>query len=284
MLAVCAPKVILLVSVLWRRRSGSKTCGKPSANVRRPGWARAAGSRAPDRAGAAAVASAAAASLAATASDSSRRRRIASIAITPPTEVVARIIRWTSNPSANASSREMPKPSAIPTTVSSNVPTKPGPAGTIETSATPLVRRAACASDSSTPTAWPAARNVPVEAAQARALKASAATSVRGRPATARPSRSLRASSRTRGQRAMISVTRAAPGSRCAAIPRPRPITSNDTNATPSSTALLITPRTLSTTTASAAIATTITVSTTRSTTTVPRTVVRLTSSPSPRA
>ena len=74
----------------------------------------------------------------------------------------------------------------------------------------------------------------------------------------------------------MISVTRAAPGSRWAAIPRPSPMTSSDTKATPSRTALLITPRTLSTRTASAAIATTMTVSTTRSTTTVPRTVVRL--------
>ena len=43
-----------------------------------------------------AAAPAAVASLAATASDASRRRRIASIAMTPPIEVVARIITWTS--------------------------------------------------------------------------------------------------------------------------------------------------------------------------------------------
>ena len=59
-------------------------------------------------------------------------------------------------------------------------------------------------------------------------------------------------------------------------------MTSSVTNAPPSSTALDMTPRTLSTTTASAAMPTTITVSTTRSTTTVPRTVVRLTPSPFP--
>ena len=76
----------------------------------------------------------------------------------------------------------------------------------IVTSATPLVSSAAWATVSSTPTAWPAARNVPVEAVQASALKARAATSVPGRPATARPSRSRRASSRRRGQRAMISA------------------------------------------------------------------------------
>ncbi len=63
------------------------------------------------------------------------------------------------------------------------------------TSATPLVSSAACATDSSTPTAWPAARNVPVEAVQASALKASAATSV-PRPAgdgqpLAQPAREL---------------------------------------------------------------------------------------------
>ena len=106
----------------------------------------------------------------------------------------------------------------------------------------------------------------------------------RGRLATERPSRSRRPSSRTRGQRSMIAVTRLAPGRRWAAIPRPSAITSSDTNASPSRTALDITPRALRTRTASAAIATTITVSTTRSTTTVPRTVVRLTPSPSPRA
>ena len=61
-------------------------------------------------------------------------------------------------------------------------------------------------------------------------------------------------------------------------------MTSSATKASPSRTALLIAPRTLRTRTATAAIATTMTVSTTRSTTTVPRTVVRLTPSPSPRA
>ena len=170
------------------------------------------------------------------------------------------------------------------TTVSSNVPTNPGPAGTIETSATPLVMRAACPTDSGTPTAWPAARNVAVDAPQANALKAIAPITTLGRPATARPSRRRRRISSRRGRRAMISVTRAAPGSRCAAMPTPRTMTTSETNASPSRTALLIAPRTLSTTTATAAMATTMTVSTTRSTTTVPRTVVRLTPSPSPSA
>ena len=90
----------------------------------------------------------------------SRRRRNASNAMTPPIEVVARITRWTRRPSANAESRGIPRLSAIATTVSSNVPTKPGPAGTIVASATPLVISAAWATVSGTPTAWPAARKV----------------------------------------------------------------------------------------------------------------------------
>jgi len=53
--------------------------------------------------------------------------------------------------------------------------------------------------------------------------------------------------------------------------------------ATPTSTALATTPRTWRTRIASDAIATRIVVSTTRSTTTVPRVVVRLTPSRSPR-
>ena len=170
------------------------------------------------------------------------------------------------------------------TTVSSNVPTKPGPAGTIETSATPLVISAAWATVSWTPTAWPAARKVAVEAAQASALNAMAPITTLGRPATARPSRSRRRSSSRRGRRAMISVARAAPGRRCAAIPRPSTMTTNEMNASPSRTALLMAPRTLRTSTATEAMATTMTVSTTRSTTTVPRTVVRLMPSPSPSA
>ena len=61
-------------------------------------------------------------------------------------------------------------------------------------------------------------------------------------------------------------------------------MTSSATNASPSRTALVITPRALRTNTDSEAMATTITVSTTRSTTTVPSTVVRLIPSPSPSA
>ncbi len=67
-------------------------------------------------------------------------------------------------------------------------------------------------------------------------------------------------------------------------MPSPSAMTSKATKASPSRTALVITPRTLSTRTAIAAIATTMTVSTTRSTTTVPSTVGRLMPSPSPRA
>ena len=74
------------------------------------------------------------------------------------------------------------------------------------------------------------------------------------------------------------------PGSRWSAIASARPTTSSATNAKPSRTALDSTPRTLRTTTDRAASPTTMTVSTIRSTTTVPRTVVRLTPSPSPRA
>ena len=83
----------------------------------------------------------------------------------------------------------------------------PGPAGTIEASATPLVSRAACATVSWMSTAWPAARKVTVEAAQASALNASAA------PMTSRAARrprgpraSRRASSSSRGRRAISSV------------------------------------------------------------------------------
>ena len=46
--------------------------------------------------------------------------------------------------------------------------------------ATPLARSAAWATVSSRPTAWPAARNVPIEAVQATTLNARAPTSVRG--------------------------------------------------------------------------------------------------------
>ena len=103
MFAVCAPNVIRLVSVRWRRRSGSKTWANSSGT----GHASRVGSG--DRAGPVPPF--------ATAAASSERGGPASpdaaqptSAITPPIDVVARIIRWTSRPRANASSRGMPEP------------------------------------------------------------------------------------------------------------------------------------------------------------------------------
>ncbi len=210
--------------------------------------------------------------------------RIRIAAIAPPTEVTTRIVAWTRTAIATAVSWSMPNGVMIAAAVSSNVPTKPGPDGTIVARATPVATSAPCASVSSMPTAWPPARNVVIDAPQASTLNPIAAASVRGRPATRRPSRSRRPSSTIRGHRSRNATTRSAPGSRWAAMPSPSPTTSSVTNASPSRTALLITPRALSTSTLTAAIDTTMTVSTIRSTTTVPRTVVRLMPSPSPRA
>ena len=92
------------------------------------------------------------------------------------------------------------------TTVSSNVPTKPGPAGTIETSATPLVISAAWATDS-----CDADRLAGGEEGRRRCRPGQRAerdgADHHARPAgDRRPSRSRRRSSSRRGRRAMISV------------------------------------------------------------------------------
>ncbi len=160
----------------------------------------------------------------------------------------------------------------------------PGAEGTMVASATPLQRSAAWLTESSIPTAWPPAMKVAIDAAHAAALSSRARARIAGLLATARPVRRRRASSSTRGYRSATAISRSAPGSRWLTIATDSPTISRPTKPAPSTTAVDITPLTPRMTTARAASPTTMTVSTMRSTTTVPRTVGRLTPSPSPSA
>ena len=110
MFAVCAPKVIRLRSVRWRSRERLEDVreASPAPSRRRSGRSGLDGSRRRPRP---------------RRSASARRRRSATIAMTPPIDVVARIIRWTSKPEREGRiARDPEARRRSPTTVSSNVP------------------------------------------------------------------------------------------------------------------------------------------------------------------
>src|SRR3954462_5903838 len=133
------------------------------------------------------------------------------------------------------------------------------------------------------PTAWAAAAKARTVADQPAIDGATAPLSVRGRRATANPSRSRRSAWVTSGRDSRRFVTLSAPGRRCAARATTTATARKPVIARPTHTADATTPRTDRTTIAPDAIATTPAVSTIRSTTTVPRIVERLIAVRSPR-
>ena len=80
---------------------------------------------------------------------------------------------------------------------------------------------AACATVSSTPTAWPAGQERAGRGGPGERAEGERRAMTRGWPATARPSRRRRASSSSRGRRAMIAATRSAPGQAMGGDPQP---------------------------------------------------------------
>ena len=100
---------------------------------------------------------------------------------------MTRIATWTIRASANACSRGIPIACPTATAANSNVPRFDGPAGTAAASATPEAISAAWPIDSWSAIDWPTAAIARIAHDHETALQANASTSVRGRPATAKP-------------------------------------------------------------------------------------------------